>query len=119
MGQGSYMAIGYGILSDPTVDRNSDKEWYAWTSAVEKAAGRRLHFSSESDRHYFAILVAENSGVADDTVEPKTCRLASVCYELRDELAKAREAWARAQAKSAELGVTLPDGEPLLIVDYD
>lgn len=118
MGQGNYIALGYGALDVDYPSGGVDSDVFDdWLGALEKIAGRSLETSYESERKYLAIFVAENAGIRDDTIIPSTCLLANAAQG--PEWDTAREIWERIRAASQELGVPLPEGQPLLIVDYD
>jgi len=115
MGQGHYVALAFGVLNPPRID--DDEREDDFRIAIEKAAGRRVHTSYESKREYMAIFVAENAGVDDDAAVPQTCLLADAANG--EEWPAVHAAWERAQKAAKEFGIDLPDGQPLLVVDYD
>lgn len=118
MGQGHYVALGYGAIHPlPQLPDDDLKKYDDWEHAVEAAAGRRIHTSYESECKYLAIFVAENFGVDDDAITLKTCLLSEAA--TGPEWDAARAAWERVRAASEKFDVVLPPGHPLLIVDYD
>jgi len=115
MGQGNFIAIGYGIL-DPPVPK--EEVLYRWLPQLKKAAGRPVHLSYESRREYLAIFLAENCGVDDNAKPIETCALSDFLQDAQrwdDAIA----VWRRVRKESKRFGIDLPWGAPLLIADCD
>jgi hypothetical protein len=114
MGQGNYMALAFGVLNPPEIAEEIDCKY---RDVVDEAAGQRVRFAYESEVDYMAILVAENSGVDQDSITPETCKLANLLTEQI--WAEARAKWEKVREASKKFGIVLPEGESLLVVDYD
>lgn len=132
MGQGHYTALIWGVTGDDCdkaycLDEDGYSEIAPWADdAVYGHRSAYIKTSYESNVPWLGVfvgctdsLVSERKGGKPAELEYTAMPLASVESVYAKQIAAAREAWGRFRALAAANGVELPEGQLLLVFDYD
>lgn len=130
MGQGHYTALVWGVTGDECGKINVEVDGYSevaeWADDAIYGRDAFVKSSYESKIEWLGAFV----GCSDPNVaERRTSDAAELEYTAMDiasvptlyanEIDLARKDWEKFRALAAEHGVTLPEGELLLVFDYD
>lgn len=122
MGQGHYTALVYGIKGDPCeliyIGDDAYRDIAPWASGYVKT-------SYESRTQWAGVFV----GASDDVVSSRLGRCVDLEYEaysvkdieqsFADEIQVAKSQWETFRQFAKDNGVDLPEGELMLVFDYD
>lgn len=132
MGQGHYAALVWGVTGDDRdkvydFDEDGDSDVAPW--ANEAIYGYKFSYvkaSYESKEPWLGVLAGCTDSIVSERktgkpadLEYTAMPLASVEKVYAKQIADARESWEKFRRLAADNGVDLPEGQLLLVFDYD
>ncbi|MBI9080243.1 MAG: hypothetical protein JEY79_17240 [Pseudodesulfovibrio sp.] len=132
MGQGHYTMLAFGLTNESLPDEAllSEDNDYMW--GFEKETGITVASAYECEPYFWAIPLAVNDGFLQNwwklpdlpydelpcSVAPRTCKIIDKEMPSVD-MEAVRAKWSQFQDFYRKMGIEMPDGNLILIADWD